>query len=416
MQGLSKGYLARNYSRAETKAHLQMDHSGDDFYHSLPLLDGFNSIDNLSGFHPVPANWLVVITDIVNSTQSVNAGQYKQVNMIGASCITAVLNTLGGIDIPFSFGGDGATMLIPTDQMLNVKTALINVRALAAEAFNIQLRIGFVSINEINRAGRQVLVAKYQVSRGNSLAMFSGGGIEIADRLIKADVACENYAVAESQASGPPDLTGLSCRWQPLKSSKGQMICLLIQALDDTTQHRHQILSSVLSRMSDILDNNIASSNPVTQRTLKFSWPPDGLKIEAILTKGRQSYLRRYLFLLYQSFVQSVLERFDLSAGHYDAAEYRKELQTNADYRRFDDTLRLVLDCSESQIERITHMLEQQRQMKKIAYGIHTTGQAQMTCLVFSLEHHEHIHFVDGSDGGFWAAAQAYKIQVKDLQ
>ena len=167
------------------------------------------------------------------------------------------------------------------------------------------------------------------------------------------------------------------------------------------------------SRISKILDNNIASSNPVTRRTLKYIWPPGGLKMEAILTKGGQSYLRRYLFLLYQSFVQSILERFNLSAGHYNAPQYRKELQTNADYRRLDDNLRLVLDCSRSQISRITQVLEQQHRLGKIAYGMHKTGQAQMTCLVFSLEHHEHIHFVDGSEGGFWTASQAYKNQVK---
>ena len=118
---------------------------------------------------------------------------------------------------------------------------------------------------------------------------------------------------------------------------------------------------------------------------------------------------------MYESFVQSVAERFNSSAGSYHAEQYKEEMHTNADYRRFDDSLRLILDCSESQISRITQVLEQQHQSRNIAYGIHKTGQAQMTCLVFSLKHHEHIHFIDGSEGGFWAASQAYKNQIKTL-
>ena len=204
---------------------MQADHSNDDFYAGLPLLGEFNALDNMAGFHPAPEDWLIVIADIKNSTQSVSAGLYKQVNMVGASCITAALNALGEIDIPFVFGGDGATMLVPGYLKSRVNTALVNVRGLASEAFNIPLRIGFVGVNEVNSAGHEVLVAKHQLSRGNTLAMFSGGGIEYADRLIKADTACRQYAVADSPASGSPDLTGLSCRWQPLESNKGQMIC-----------------------------------------------------------------------------------------------------------------------------------------------------------------------------------------------
>ena len=389
--------------------------SSGDFYRNLPVLSEFNAFADLAGFHPAPDDWLIIIADIKNSTQSVKAGQYKQINMIGASCITAVLNTLDDIDIPFVFGGDGATMLIPSQYKNKVETALINVRALALKEFNIQLRIGFVEVSQVKKAQRQVLVAKYQISVGNCLAMFSGGGIELADHLIKDDKHCENYAVGEAHSSAPPDLTGLSCRWQPLKSSKGQMICLLIQAVDDNTNTRHQVLSKLLSQISLILDNNISNSNPVAEYALRFNWPPDGLKMEAILTKGHHSFLRRYLFLLYQSFVQSILERFDLKAGNYNAPEYKKELQSNSDYRRFDDTLRLVLDCSEAQINQITEMLELQYQNREIVYGVHKTDQAQMTCLVFSLEHHEHIHFIDGSDGGFWAAAVGYKKQLKNI-
>jgi hypothetical protein len=35
-----------------------------------------------------------------------------------------------------------------------------------------------------------------------------------------------------------------------------------------------------------------------------------------------------------------------------------------------------------------------------------------MTCLVFSLDESAHLHFIDGSNGGFAKAAQAFKAQL----
>ena len=383
-----------------------------DYYQRLPVLSSFNDIDKLDAFFPAPDSWWVVIADVKNSTQAVSRGEYKEVNMIGASCITAVLNQLKPIEIPYVFGGDGATLLIPDCEKKNVEVALISIRALSMEEFELDLRIGFVSVAQIRNNNRDVLIAKYQISKGNDLAMFAGGGAELADRLIKDDEACEKYALAPSSSTQLADLSGLSCRWQPLKSTNGQMICLLIQALDRDLEGRHQILSHVLAKITGVLGKEMSQSNPVTGRSLKFKWPPPGLKMEARLTKGSQSFLRRYLFVIYQSFVQAVLERFDLSAGSYDAPVYRREIQSNADYRRFDDALRLVLDLSYSQIDAITEMLNELHQNGKVAYGMHQTDQAQMTCLVFSFEQSEHIHFVDGADGGFWAAAVQYKKQL----
>ena len=36
-----------------------------------------------------------------------------------------------------------------------------------------------------------------------------------------------------------------------------------------------------------------------------------------------------------------------------------------------------------------------------------------MTCLLFSLERSKHVHFIDGSNGGFAIAARQLKQQIK---
>ena len=88
---------------------------------------------------------------------------------------------------------------------------------------------------------------------------------------------------------------------------------------------------------------------------------------------------------------------------------YRVELRDNTDYRRFDDTLRILIDCSREQADKSDLLLAQHAQSGALKYGLHRSDTALMTCLVFNLENSEHIHFVDGSDGGFTAAAKKMK-------
>jgi len=85
----------------------------------------------------------------------------------------------------------------------------------------------------------------------------------------------------------------------------------------------------------------------------------------------------------------------------------------NTDYHRFDDTLRILLDCTAAQAERIESMLAGYTQQGVLNYGVYRSAAALMTCLIFSLEKAEHIHFVDGNDGGFTSAAKNLKAKLK---
>jgi hypothetical protein len=109
--------------------------------------------------------------------------------------------------------------------------------------------------------------------------------------------------------------------------------------------------------------------------------------------------------------VQWILDRFDITAGGYRGRDYRNELRDNTDYRRFDDTLRILIDCEPSQADAIEATLESHAQQGILRYGVHRSDSALMTCLIFNLDNSEHIHFVDGSDGGFTAAAKNMKAQ-----
>jgi transposase len=166
---------------------LQAREAGSDptFYERLEPFEDFEAVADPQHYVEVPDDWLIVVADIKNSTEAVRAGRYKDVNLIGAACITAVLNATRGVELPFMFGGDGATLLIPSAARAAAAPALIATRRLAARKFGFELRLGMVPVEEMRRRGRRLLVAKYALSPDNHLAMFAGGGLDLADRLIK---------------------------------------------------------------------------------------------------------------------------------------------------------------------------------------------------------------------------------------
>ncbi|MHA1563850.1 MAG: DUF3095 domain-containing protein [Alphaproteobacteria bacterium] len=379
------------------------------FYAGIQSFGDFDGFPDPSHYQPLPDDWLVVVADIRGSTKAIRAGRYKDVNMIGAACITAVLNIVGDIDVPYVFGGDGATLAVPRDVGEKVGLALLQTQTMAGQAYGLGLRVGIVPIADIRTQGCDVLVAKYRVSEGNHLALFDGGGIELADHLVKDE---QSTFVLTAQARDHPNLEGLTCRWQPLASRHGKIVSLLVRATATEPASRRMVYDNIIHRLGEVMGGDLKQGAPTANENLVFRWPPRNIRTEALATTGPKPYWRTYAHILLQSLIQYFLHKFDRKAGDYDAPVYQAELIANTDYRRFDDMLRLVLDCTTAQIEAIESLLRQTRREGGIVYGLHMADRALMTCLVFQLNRGEHIHFIDGADGGFAVAATQLKAQV----
>lgn len=392
------------------------EYAGHPFYAELESFIDFADVSDLSRYTPAPDDWLVVIADIKGSTEAIHQGRYKDVNMVGAACITAVLNVTRGHEIPYVFGGDGATMMVPPGTLPRVQKALLKTRNLAQSAFGLSLRVGAVPVSQVRQHGTEVdvLVAKFRLSPGNFLAVFSGGGVGLVDKLIKLDDGTQGYVFDEEATDLEPDLEGLSCRWEPLSAKHGVMLSMLIQALSTDRNEAAATYRRVIDDLTTALGYDPQQNRPVKDENMSFRWPPRGLKSEARATHGDISYLRRLIALYCESLIQWTLNRFNLQAGGYNAPVYRKELQQNSDFRRFDDTLRMVLDCTADEVSAMDTALAKLRVEGLIAYGLHEADSALMTCLVFSLTDSEHVHFIDGGDGGFALAARQLKAQLAD--
>ena len=75
---------------------------------------------------------------------------------------------------------------------------------------------------------------------------------------------------------------------------------------------------------------------------------------------------------------------------------------------------RAVLDVSAEQASRIESYLEAEFRAGRLVYGLQLADAALMTCLVFNLAQSEHVHFVDGAEGGFAMAARGFKARLAE--
>ncbi len=384
-----------------------------EFYSALPSFSEFDDFAEFDAYAPVPDDWVVLCGDIRGSTRAIEEGRYKQVNMVGAAVITAVLNACAGYQIPFVFGGDGGLAAVPGPLRDRAALALQRLQGFSEQTFGLGLRAAAVPVSRLRAEGHDLRVRKYALSPGNNLAMFAGGGAEHADAILKSAPDDDSAILQPINDPEAPDLEGLSCRWEPLSASRGTMIALMVQPIDG--DNASEVLRQSLVQLSNILQGGIAGFAPVSDSTLRFRWPPRGLALEARATAGKGSFLLSYAWALASATVQLWCERRGGKLGPYDAPRYRDEMKAQTDFRKFDGMLRTVLDVTPEQAGRIEAWLEGQYRERRLVYGMHRDRTALMTCLVFSLDQSEHVHFVDAAGGGFAKAAEGFKARLAEL-
>jgi hypothetical protein len=101
--------------------------------------------------------------------------------------------------------------------------------------------------------------------------------------------------------------------------------------------------------------------------------------------------------------------RFNITVGSFIPAKYTRELVDNSDFRKFDDALRMVLDCTPELADEIERHLAACAARGVVRYGTHRQHAAMMTCFTPSPTRSNHVHFIDGAMGGYAMAASALK-------
>ena len=89
----------------------------------------------------------------------------------------------------------------------------------------------------------------------------------------------------------------------------------------------------------------------------------------------------------------------------FDPSRYRREMVENTDFRKFDDALMITVDCAPDVAEKLRALLDKAVAEGAVRYGLHMQDEALITCIAPSVRTSDHMHFVDGGDGGYAAAA-----------
>jgi len=374
-----------------------------DFYTSLPMFRDFTHVMDPALFKPLPQGWMIGTADVVQSTRAIAENRYKAVNMAGAAVIVAVTNALRGHDFPFVFGGDGAGFAVAPQDAPLAREALAATATWVREDLDLVLRVGMVSIKEIRAKGFDVRVARYAPSDHVSIAMFSGGGMAWADEAMKRG----EIALPPAPSGARPDLSGLSCRWEEMPSSRGVVLALLVSPVPGADANAFREAVETIAR---IVERTPEASRPVPGQRLRLSWPPQGFELEVRASRkpGEKLWVRRIKLLIY-TFFGFLVMRFGIPVGGFIPAKYTRELIDNSDFRKFDDSLRMVLDCTPELADEIERHLADSAAKGVLRYGVHRQSAAVMTCFTPSPVRSNHVHFIDGASGGYAMAASALK-------
>ncbi len=374
----------------------------DTFYDRLPPSRHFEEMADPDRFVDLPDDWLVGVSDVVQSTQLVAAGKYKTVNMVGASVIASVMNAVKWRAYPFIFGGDGASFAVWPEAEPEVTEALAAVRRWADTEFGITLRTALVPVSDCIAAGSPVKVARFQAAPEAHYAMFAGGGLSWAENQMKAGA----YDIAPAPEGTVPDLEGLSCRWSPMQARQGIILSLVMLPQEGIEQ---SVFAQIASEVIAIAYPLEREGHPAPEQGPGTNWPPAGAQLEAHAQHGTGSLSSARRKVLFETFIAWALIKTGIKLGGFDARRYARVVGGNADFRKFDDGLKMTIDCDLTTRDKIFSVLDAAQREGIIRFGTSEQSEAMMTCIVPSFMRDDHVHFIDGASGGYTLAAARMK-------
>jgi hypothetical protein len=384
-------------------------------YAAIPAITRFSDVFNDDFYYYPPDDWYLVMTDVVNSTEAIAEGRYKEVNTAGSLGAMAISNLTRDMQFPFLFGGDGMTYLLPGGLMDRVRDVLIDTRDLVRRVFSLELRLGIIPVSELTKRGSRLRIARFAASQRYTQAIIGGSGIDLAERLIKDASADNPWIIPDDRpAPGVADFSGFTCRWQDIPSRSGETISFIIRARGDKSAQRMAILESVLKDVEDIFGQE-ADYHPLTVENQKQN--RGQYYREARVLSGRHrglAYNLRFLSIQLEVAVLRIVEILRLPfrrSGKY-FRDIKMDNVVNSDFRKYDGTLKMVVSCTEDQRKDFQNVLEARRHSEEIYYGLQVSDRALLTCLI-QFGSGEEVHFVDAADGGYASAAIMLKQQMK---
>ncbi len=380
-----------------------------DFYANLPkhYMPLRELLKDESLFNGVPNDWHVVITDIENSSKAVRDGHHNDINLAATGSIITVLNEIKtmntDIKAPYFFGGDGATFIVPNAIAAQVVSALNTYSVHIEKTLNLKLRVGSVILEDIYSNNVTLRIAKLRQNKYLTTPVVLGNGLKFAEEKIKNSFKPSDI---HKESSKPLNLEGMECRWDEIKpnASDKKVICLLVGCKDETKQA--ETFNSVMAEINYIF-GNLDERRPITAIKLKLNTSIDKIRKEMIAKIGK--FDGRYLL---RNWLITVFGKYYFRFFN-EGKRYLYKVTQLSDTIMLDGSINTIISGNDKQINKFQIFLDAMESENRIVYGMHVTHASIMSCHVQNRQKN-HIHFVDGTEGGYTTAAMAYKNKLKN--
>lgn len=376
------------------------------FYAELPIhrLSAAELISNPSLFRRIPDDWSVILTDIKGSTANVRRGNQQQVNLVASGSVIAALNIAAEaqIEIPFFFGGDGATLLAPPSIQPLILDALREHQQNTVRNFGLELRVGSASVFDLYKAKQHIDIAKAVRCPAFSVPLILGNGLGFAEEQIKSKEEALDDALPREQEL---NLEGMECRWDTVypPGDSAEVVCLLV--VSNNEESMSQNFKNVLELIEGIYGDR-QQRNPISQEKLALK-----LSVSRIATEMRCKTGEFDWHYLLENWFRTLI-----GPGYFRFTEegraYVKSLPDLADTLVLDGRVNTVISGSAKQRIELLSKLESLEQRGEITFGFDVSKASVMSCYVRD-RNDQHIHFVDGENGGYTKAAIVLKEKLR---
>ncbi len=377
----------------------------DFFYTELKSHEGtFEDIlSNRRNFSVIPDDWHVIVTDIVDSTVEYMDGKYQEINIVAASTIITVINVARkyGIEIPFVYGGDGATMMVPTKILDESLRALVAIKNNAERRFKINLRVGSVPVSYISKHGFEIKVAKFFIAEGYPQALFIDSGLYFAEEMIKR--SDKHFLTHKRAAKIPLQLDGLKCRWDeiPPPSGYSEVVCLIVLAHDFKTHEKtyRDVLRHIHDTYGDFM----------TRHPINIDAMMQNIRLKALV---RESYAKLGRLDAMYVATHAVGALFQSLKNQKKFREKNLDFVMSAtDTLKVDGKLCTIIAGIPEQRTALLKYLEQEEARGRLVFGYSVAPSTTITCLIRERTN-DYINFIDGTGGGYIQAAAMIKIKL----
>ena len=353
-------------------------------------------------FFKIPGNWHVVITDVKNSTEAIRAGLHETINLVATGSIVAVLNVAykANLTIPFFFGGDGASFIMPPTLLSVAMQALLLHRENTKTNFNLDLRVGHIPVAEIYEKEHALNISKLRTSLLFEIPVLLGHGLTYAEKKIKGP----DYMFATlSEPNEELDMSGMQCRWDRIKPPENnfEIVSLLVISCEGVNQ------SLAFKKVMDSIDAIYGAPQArapisVGKLKLKATLAKIGLEMRARMRGFRPFYL-------ITNWIKTSLGYFYFKTKR--GKVYLNNLVDMSDTLVIDGRINTVISGTSQQRELLESALSKIESDGEILYGLYVSQESVMSCYVRNMND-RHIHFVDGAEGGYTKASGIIKQKI----